>query len=88
VRPDARVAVSPQPTTKYKVVINTLPKWSYFTVDNDPTKYQTLEPIMLAPGLHKIHFSGSEHFPADKTLNITVPDHDFKTTVRLDAPAP
>jgi eukaryotic-like serine/threonine-protein kinase len=86
VRPDA--APAPPTAKKFKVVINTLPRWSYFTVDNDPTKYQALDVVMLAPGPHKFHFTGSEHYPADKTLTITVPENDFRTTVKLDAPAP
>jgi serine/threonine protein kinase len=88
VRPDARVVSPPVAAQKYKVVINTLPKWSYFTVDGDSTKYQTLDPIMLTPGPHKIHFSGNEHFPADQTETINVPERDFRTTVKLSAPAP
>jgi eukaryotic-like serine/threonine-protein kinase len=88
-RPDARVAVTPPAVKKYKVVINTVPKWSYFTVDNDPTKYQSFEPLMLTPGSHTIHFTGNEHFPADKTIKITVPEQDgFKVVEKLDAPAP
>ncbi|HEY5947115.1 MAG TPA: serine/threonine-protein kinase [Kofleriaceae bacterium] len=88
VRPDARAASAvPSPSVKYKVLINTKPSWSYFTVDNDPTKYQTLEPIMLAPGRHQIHFTGNQHFPADKTISITVPENDKLTVFeKLEAP--
>jgi serine/threonine protein kinase len=92
-RPDARVAVVTPPTDakKYKVVVNAKP-WSYFTIDNDPTKYQTMETVMLAPGPHKIHFTGNQHFPADKTIPISVPENDkltvFEKLEEKDAPAP
>jgi len=86
-RPDARVAFLPTPpATKYKVLINSTP-WSYFTIDNDPTKYQTLATVELAPGPHEIHFTGSEHHPADKVKRIDVPENDgFKVFVTLEAP--
>ncbi|HEY5925662.1 MAG TPA: serine/threonine-protein kinase [Kofleriaceae bacterium] len=82
---------NPQPAiaTKYKVVINSKPRWSYFTIDNDPTKYATVANLELTPGPHKLHFTGNEAFPADKIVNIVVPDKDgFKIVVPLDAPAP
>ncbi len=89
-RPDARVATTAPPiTAKYKVGINVTRGWSYFTVDNDPTKYQTLATVELAPGPHKIHFLGNEHFPADKTVNIVVPEKDgLRVVENLAVPAP
>jgi serine/threonine-protein kinase len=89
VRPDARVAVVAPATTKYRVLINVTPSWSYFTIDNDPTTYQTLATVDLAPGPHRIHFTGNEHFPADKKVNIVVPEkHGFKVVEKLAPPTP
>jgi hypothetical protein len=79
----------PVATKKYKVLVSTRPTWSYFTVDDDATKHQTFDPIMLAPGKHTLHFIGHEYFKADKTVTITVPEQDgFKVFEKLDAPAP
>jgi serine/threonine protein kinase len=79
----------PVATKKYKVLVSTRPTWSYFTVDDDATKHQTFDPIILAPGKHTLHFIGHEYFKADKTVTITVPEQDgFKVFEKLDAPAP
>jgi serine/threonine-protein kinase len=65
----------PPPAPKFKVMINSTP-WSYFTIDNDPTKYTTLANVELTAGPHKIHFLGNEAFPADKAVSIVVPETD------------
>ena len=66
-----------------KATINSQP-WSYWTVDDDPTRHQGLEQILLTPGAHRIHFSGNEHFAVDKTMTIEVsPDHDFAQAWKL-----
>ena len=66
-----------------------MPRWSYFTVDADPTKYQTPITIELSPGPHKLHFTGNDNFPADKTVNAVVPDKDnFKVIEKLEFSAP
>lgn len=70
-----------------KVTINSQP-WSYYTVDGDTTQHQSLDTIELTPGPHKIHFTGSQYFPADKTVTIVVPDKDgFKHFEKLEAPS-
>jgi len=48
---------------KHKVTLNTSPQWSWFTVDNDATNYQTPGTIELSAGPHTIHFTGNEYFP-------------------------
>ena len=60
-RLDAGVAqVAPPPTLeKRKVTINATP-WANFTVDDDPTRYETVKTIQLAPGPHTIHFDNPE----------------------------
>ncbi|NVB81352.1 MAG: protein kinase [Kofleriaceae bacterium] len=60
---------------KRKVVINTKP-WSYFTVDGGSTRYQTLDPIELSPGAHRIHFLGNEFVKAERSVTIDVPEGD------------
>ena len=87
--PDKQTVVTPPVNvTKYKVVINSQP-WSYFTVDNDSTKHQTPANLELTPGPHTIKFLGNEHFPAEKTSTITVPEKDgFRHVEKLTAPAP
>ncbi len=87
---DKQDVTPPQPVavTKYKVKINSTP-WSYFTVDNDTTKHQTVADLELSPGPHTLHFTGSEAHPADKTVTIVVPDKDgFKFFQKLDEPVP
>jgi serine/threonine protein kinase len=82
-----QTVVTPPPTavTKYKVLINATPRWSYFTVDNEPTKYATLATLELTPGPHKIRFLGNDDFKADKEITITVPENDsFKLVQKLE----
>jgi serine/threonine-protein kinase len=80
------VAHPPPAVVKYKVTINSKP-WSYLTIDGDDTKHQTPANVELTPGPHQIHFLGSEAFPADKTITITVPAQDgFKVFQPLDKP--
>jgi serine/threonine protein kinase len=81
--------VTPAPVvTKHKALIGSKP-WSYFTVDDDPTKYVSNNAIQLAPGHHTIHFIGQDYFPADQKLEIDMPDADgFKTVVPLTQLAP
>jgi hypothetical protein len=69
---------------KHRVTLNTSPQWSWFTVDNDATKYQTPGTIELTAGTHTIHFSGNEYFPADKSITIEVGDKDLMKAVKLD----
>jgi serine/threonine protein kinase len=78
-------ATAPAAAAKYKVLINATPRWSYFTVDGHPAKYATLATIELTPGPHEIHFLGNDAFKADKTVTITVPEHDgFKLVQKLE----
>ena len=85
---DGKLVTPPVTVTKYKVEINSQP-WSYFTVDADPTKHQTPATLSLTPGPHTIKFFGNEHFPADKTKTITVPENNgFRLVEKLTAPAP
>lgn len=87
-KPPKQVAKPPPPAVvvqkpKHKVTLNTSPQWSWFTVDNDPTKYQTPGTIELTSGSHTIHFTGNEYFPADKTIKIDVFDKDIMKAVKL-----
>jgi hypothetical protein len=82
-------AITTTPTVvKHKVILQTAPQWSWFTVDGGATKYQTLDPVELAPGTHTIHFTGNEYFPADKTITIEVGDQDLKKAVKLEVGTP
>ena len=78
----------PATVTKYKVTINSTPRWSYFTIDGDPTKYATVANLELTPGPHKIHFLGNEAFPADKTVTINVDKDGFKHVQKLEFQSP
>src|SRR5690606_4315127 len=80
--PKQQPQVTPPPAiAKYKVRINVRPGWSNFTVDDDPKQHQTLATVELAPGPHKIHFTGNPAYPADKTVTITVPEKDYGVQV-------
>ncbi len=83
-RIDASVAqdVPPPAVEKRKVTINANP-WAYFTVDDDPTRYQTVETIQLAPGPHTIHFDNPE-LRVKKDAQIEVPtNRDITHVERL-----
>ncbi len=68
------VAVPPPAAAAlHTVKVNTKP-WAYFTVDDDPTQWQTMETIRLAAGPHVLHFSRPDLQPRD--VSITVPDND------------
>jgi hypothetical protein len=84
---DQKQQPPPVVVTKYKVTINATPGWSNFTVDRDPKQYQTMTTIELAPGPHKLHFTGNEFHPADQWQNITVVDKNF-THVETLKPLP
>ncbi len=82
--PDAGVAqiAPPPPTEKRKVTINATP-WAYFTVDDDPTRYETVWTIQLTPGKHMIHFDNPE-LHVKKNVEIDVPaDRDTTHVERL-----
>lgn len=61
----------PQPV--HTVLINAKPGWAYFTIDDDPTQYQTLANVRLPSGQHVIHFTQGD---LRKDVTITVPDND------------
>jgi serine/threonine-protein kinase len=76
----------PQPPivgVKRKVTIQATPNYSEFTVDGDGTVYATPATVELAPGAHKIHFTGNKYKPADKTITIEVGDTDIRKSVDL-----
>ncbi|MDB4956220.1 MAG: serine/threonine protein kinase [Myxococcales bacterium] len=83
---DVKAVIKPPPgppLVTRKATINSQP-WSYWTIDDDPTRHQGLEQVQLTPGPHRIHFTGNEHFAVDKTMNIEVsPDHDFARAWKL-----
>lgn len=83
-KPDAAVPVVTEQKPKHRVTLNTSPQWSWFTVDNDATKYQTPGTIELPAGTHTIHFTGNEYFPADKSITIEVADKDVMRAVKLE----
>ena len=82
--PDAGVAaISPPPTTSTrKVTINAIP-WAYFTVDSDPTRYETVKALQLPPGHHELHFSNPV-LKIERDVAIEVPaDRDTSHVERL-----
>lgn len=82
--PDAAIAqVAPPPTVeKRKVTINAIP-WAYFTIDGDPTRYETIRTIPLAPGPHTIHFDNPElGIKTDKEIEVPA-DRDTTVVERL-----
>ncbi|MBA3460620.1 MAG: serine/threonine protein kinase [Deltaproteobacteria bacterium] len=85
VAPDAAAgsaAVTPPPVVLRRVTINATP-WAYFTVDSDPTQYQTIKTIQLAPGQHVIHFSNPV-LKVERDVTIDVPvDRDTSHVERL-----
>ena len=77
-------ADAPVPTTvaTRKVTINATP-WAYFTVDTDPTQYETIKTIALPPGPHQIHFSNPV-LKVERDVTIDVPvDRDISHVERL-----
>ena len=63
------------------MLIGSVP-WSYWTVDDDPTKHVGIETLQLPAGPHRIHYTGNEHFTADKTVTLDVTS-DLKHSERL-----
>jgi tRNA A-37 threonylcarbamoyl transferase component Bud32 len=74
-RPAKPPVVTPPPSLPklHAVKVNTSP-WAYFTVDDNPTQFQTMETIHLSAGPHVIHFSREDLQARD--VPITVPDAD------------
>ena len=69
----ASSAQAAQATQARRVIVNVAPGWAYFTVDGDPSQFQTLAAIALPAGAHVIHFTqGATH----RDVPITVPDDD------------
>ncbi len=82
--PDAGLAaISPPSTTSTrKVTINAIP-WAYFTVDSDPTQYETVKALQLTPGHHELHFSNPV-LKVERDVAIEVPaDRDTSHVERL-----
>ena len=76
-------AAPPPPAVTHKVTINATP-WANFTVDGDPTQYETIKSIQLAPGPHVIHFSNPV-LKVERDVTIDVPaDRDTSHVERLD----
>ncbi|MFT3696519.1 MAG: serine/threonine-protein kinase [Kofleriaceae bacterium] len=69
---DAGALIAPPPRAVHKVMVNATP-WAYVTVDNDPTRYETLATLHLTAGPHTFHF---EHEATKKDKQIVVPDDD------------
>lgn len=69
-RPHTDVAPS---APSHTVLVNAKPGWAYFTIDDDPTQYQTLASVRLSTGRHVIHFAQGE---TRKDVAIAVPDND------------
>jgi len=79
---DAAVAQVSPPLENRKVTINAIP-WAYFTVDDDPTRYETMKTIPLAPGAHTIHFDNPElGVKSDKKIDVPA-DRDSTVVERL-----
>ncbi len=64
--------------TLHTVKINSSP-WSYFTVDADATRHETLDTIRVTAGTHTIHFT-RETIHHD--VVVTVPDDDAFTVTQ------
>jgi serine/threonine-protein kinase len=66
VAPDAAVT----PATR-RVRVNARP-WAKFTVDDDPTEYETISVVELRPGPHRIRFSNPE-LRIEREVTVVVP---------------
>ena len=64
--------------TLHTVKINSSP-WSYFTVDADATRHETLETIRVTAGTHTIHFTREI---THHDVVVTVPDDDAFTVTQ------
>jgi len=83
-----KLVTPPPAVVTHRAFIGSQP-WSYFTVDNGATTYESNNAIQLAPGPHTIHYVGQPHFKADRTITIDMPDKDGFTHVeQLKAPTP
>jgi hypothetical protein len=60
----------PTPVKLVEVIVGSDP-WAYFTIDDDPTKHQTVERLRLAPGPHRFHF-WNELQKLDKTTTVEI----------------
>lgn len=81
-RPDAAIQHAAVAATKVHVTVNAIP-WANFTLDNDPTKYQTIKTVELTPGPHVIHFENPViHVTSDKTIDVPA-DRDMKVVEHL-----
>jgi len=45
--------------SRRRVTVQATP-WAYFTVDNDPTRYETPKSVELSPGPHVLHFDNPD----------------------------
>ena len=77
--PPVRRVVTPPPPARpppapavqlVEVIVGSDP-WAYFTIDDDPTKHQTVERLRLAPGPHRFHF-WNELQKLDKTTTVEI----------------
>ncbi len=84
--PDASPPAAPA-VVKHKVLIGSTP-WSNWTVDDDPTPHQDRETVLLAPGPHRIHYTGNQYNKVDRVVTITVPDADGFTHSEALGPSP
>jgi len=71
-RPDADVGSAPPPPVLRSITIGATP-WAYFTVDGDPTRYETPATLKLAVGSHRVTFSNPE-LDVTRTVTVTVPE--------------
>ena len=65
------------PQITHSVVVNAKP-WAYFTIDDNPKRYETPDTVHLGVGAHVIHFSNGD---ARRDTAVTVPDSDALTVL-------
>ncbi|MEO8841269.1 MAG: serine/threonine-protein kinase [Kofleriaceae bacterium] len=71
------VLIAP-PLPLHAVRVSVKPGWAYFTVDDNPTQYQTPDTVHLAAGAHIVHFT---HNAITRARPITVPESDSLTVL-------
>jgi serine/threonine-protein kinase len=82
--PSAAIAPASAAPAPRKVTIGATP-WADFTIDDDPTPYQTPETVVLRPGPHRIHLRNPT-LGVERTIVLDVPaDRDLRHLERLDA---
>jgi tRNA A-37 threonylcarbamoyl transferase component Bud32 len=72
------VTVTAPPQPVHAVRVSVKPGWAFFTVDDNPTQFQTPDTVHLAAGAHIVHFTRGS---VTRATPITVPDSDALTVL-------